>query len=253
MMFRMTRIPPSSTQSPAPAEPVLVLQHMSADGPAYLATWLAARGRRYRVFDAQAGEAFPATMTGYAALAVLGGEMGANDDLPALRQAQALIREAFAAAKPVVGHCLGGQLMARAFGAAVTRASAPEIGWHPLQRAAGPAARAWFGEADGADPVVFQWHYDQFALPSGAERLASSPACPNQAFAIGPHLALQFHVELDAGKLGVWSQSRDPAFVRAQARWPTVQGPEAMRAGAARHLAAQQRLADRLYRRWLPG
>jgi GMP synthase-like glutamine amidotransferase len=233
-------------------KPVLILQHLSFDGPAYLGSWLEREGHRFEVFDSERGDAYPPHIDGYGALAVLGGEMSANDPLPSLRQAEALIAQALAADLPVLGHCLGGQLMAHALGARVHPSPAPEIGWQPMQVVDSPNARAWFGDLD--EPVVYHWHSEAFELPAGAELLASSAACAHQAFALGPHqLAMQFHVELDSAKLAVWAASRDPKFLRQQEEHPTVQSGAAMLAQAERALPAQQRMADRIYRRWLEG
>lgn len=232
-------------------KPVLVLQHLSTDGPGYLATWLREQGIAFDVRDTQAGQAYPEHIDGYRALAVLGGEMSANDELPSLRRAERLILEAMDRDVPVIGHCLGGQLMARALGASVHASPAPEIGWQAIRSASTPVARDWLG--DGNELVVYHWHYEAFDLPEGAEGLASSAACPNQAFAIGRHLAMQFHVELDADKLALWSASSDPDYLALQARCATVQSGPRMRAQAAEALPRQQALAARLYRRWLDG
>jgi GMP synthase (glutamine-hydrolysing) len=233
-------------------KPVLILQHLSFDGPAYLGSWLVREGSRFEVFDSERGDVYPRQIDGYGALAVLGGEMSANDPLPPLRQAEALILQALAADLPVLGHCLGGQLMARALGARVHTSPAPEIGWQTMQVVDSSSARAWFGDAD--EPTVYQWHSEAFELPAGAELLASSAACPHQAFALGPHqLAMQFHVELDSAKLAAWAASRDPRFLRQQREHATVQSGAAMLAQAEKALPAQQRLADRIYRRWLDG
>lgn len=232
------------------AKPVLILQNLTPDGPGYLGRLLAEQGVAFEVFDTEAGHVYPGSIAGYRALALLGGEMSANDDLASLRQAERLILQAFDADVPVIGHCLGGQLIARALGAQVGPSPAPEIGWQRLLVADTPAARAWFGAPD--EHTVFHWHQESFELPRGAELLASSPACRNQAFAIGPHLALQFHVELDAHKLADWSASVEPSFLRLQRRHPTtVQSGNAMREQGTTALPAQQRLAARLYRRWL--
>ena len=229
-------------------KPVLVLQHLSADGPAYLATWLQRHGRPFEVFNSELGQEFPADIRGYGALAVLGGEMSANDPLPSLRAAERLILDAMDADVPVLGHCLGGQLMARALGAAVVDSPSPEIGWHTVQLLPHADTPHWFGDAGEA--VVFQWHYDAFDLPTGARPLARSDACPYQAFSVGPHLAMQFHVELDEAKLAAWTAAHDERFFAAAAV-PTVQSTAAMRASMAPHLEPQQRLADRIYTRWL--
>jgi GMP synthase (glutamine-hydrolysing) len=233
-------------------KPVLILQHLVDDGPAFLGDWLAAEGVTVDLRCTEAGDPFPGTVGQARGLAVMGGAMSANDELPSLRQAERLILEAMDRGIPVIGHCLGGQLMARALGARVGPSSAPEIGWLPITRLDNAAADDWFGPEPL--PRVFQWHYEAFTLPDGAHPLAASPACALQAFALGPHLAMQFHVEQDAAKLARWTQAHEDEYQQAQRDYPaTVQGPVAMLAEAPQRLAAQQRLAGRMYRRWLSG
>lgn len=231
-------------------KPVLVLQHQTQDHPAGLAQWLRGEGLALDLRNQEAGDAYPRSTEGYAGLALLGGEMSANDDLPALRQGEALILDAMSRGVPVIGHCLGGQLMARALGARIGASVAPEIGWQPMHVADDDEARAWFGP--DANATVFHWHYEAFDLPPGARALAGSHACPVQAFSIGRHLAMQFHVEVDDDKLARWSRSTDPHYLSLVAAGePTVQSGDAMRQTAAWALPAQTALAARLYRRWL--
>lgn len=233
-------------------KPVLILQNLSADGPAYLAQWLRREGVAFDLRNVEAGAEAPHDLHAHGALALLGGEMSANDDLPSLRRAESLVRQALERGIPVIGHCLGGQLMARAMGARVVDSPAPEIGWQPLEvldPPDDPEARGWFGEPGPRQ--VFQWHFESFELPPAATRLAGSAACPNQAFAVGPHLAMQFHVEVDAEKLGRWVRDDGERYLHALARHASVQSKAAMVQGTRVHLAAQQALADRLYARWL--
>lgn len=233
-------------------KPVLILQHMRHDGPAYLARWLADRGFAFDLRDASAGAAFPAAMSAHGALAVLGGAMSANDALPFLRDAERLILQAMQAGIPVIGHCLGGQLMARALGARVQASPAPEIGWQPLQVLDDPVAAQWFGPP--TQHHVMHWHYESFDLPQGARWLATSSACPHQAFSIGPHLGMQFHIEIDEAKLQRWLEEGDPAWSEALALHAgSVQDKTTILAHAAQRLHAHQRLADRLYGRWISG
>ncbi len=229
---------------------VLVLQHTLEDGPGYLGQWLDAHGVRWQVCCAEAGEAYPASVRPYRALAVLGGEWSANDERASLRHAEALIREADALGLPVIGHCLGGQLLARAFGGQVQRLPVPEIGWCPIDIADTALARQWFGATHR--PTVYQWHYDNFTtLPVGALPLASSPACAHQAFALGPHLGMQFHIEITPAKIDAWLGHPGPVYPQAIARHPeTVQTPEAMRAATAAHQASSHALADTIYAAW---
>ncbi len=229
-------------------KPILVLQHLPDDGPAFLATWLAAQGHTMDLRHTSAGDAYPERIDGYRALAVLGGEWSANDERPSLRQAEQLIRQAVAQGVPVIGHCLGGQLMARALGGGVGLSPAAERGWHRVEVDAVPAAHDWFG--DEPAHTLFQWHRDAFTLPPGAQRLAHSPQCPNQAFGLGPHLAMQFHVEVDAAKLAAWADEADAGAQGASAE-PTWHDGAQIRLGAARCRAASEAQASRIYARWL--
>lgn len=229
--------------------PVLVLQFMHDDGPGYLGTWASREGVLLEVHNVASGQSFPEHMAGYRALAVLGGAMSANDDLPFLRDAERLILQAIRDDVPVLGHCLGGQLMARALGASVAASPAPEIGWHRMDVFDGPDARRWFGLE--STQQVFQWHYEAFDLPAGATRLATSSACPNQAFAIGPHLGMQFHVEIDEQKIGEWLSVTTSTYAEARARHVTAQEPARIRELSLLWLSAQQSLAERIYSGWL--
>jgi GMP synthase (glutamine-hydrolysing) len=235
---------------PCDAPEVLVLQHLNEDGPGYLGDWLDAQGVRWRVLCTEAGDAYPASVRGCRGLAVLGGAWGANDERPSLRQAEALIREADALGISVIGHCLGGQLMARAFGGRVRTLEAPEIGWLPLQIGRSARAREWLGDAQQA--VVYQWHYDGFTtLPPGAEPIADSPACAHQAFALRQHLAMQFHIEITPRKIADWLAHPGAAYPKALSDHPgTVQSPATQHEATARHQAGSQALADAIYRAW---
>jgi GMP synthase (glutamine-hydrolysing) len=229
---------------------VLVLQHLLDDGPGHLGDWLNAQGVRWRVLCTQAGDAYPESVRGLRGLAVLGGAWSANEDRPSLRQAENLIREADALGIPVIGHCLGGQLMARAFGGRVQTLDTPEIGWLPMRHDGSAAAREWLG--DTPEATVYQWHYDSFTeLPPGAQRIAGSPACPHQAFVLRQHLAMQFHIEITERKVEDWIAVPGDGYGPACKAHPrTVQTPEAMREGNRLHLAASRALAGRIYTRW---
>lgn len=239
----------TSTDFSAPAD-VLVLQHLLEDGPGYLGEWLDAQGIHWHLRCAEAGEAYPASVRGYRGLAVLGGAWSANDDRPTLRQAETLILEADALGIPVIGHCLGGQLMARAFGGRVERLPQPEVGWWPLTRSDTPAAREWLGDAEPA--TVYQWHQDNFVeLPPGAELLASSRTCAHQAFALRHHLAMQFHIEITPAKIQDWMETPGQAYpVNVLLHRDSVQDPASMHAATLKHQAGSEALADRIYRVW---
>lgn len=225
---------------------IAILQNNTDDGPAYLATWLRGRGIAFDVFDCERGDQLPASLVDYAGLAILGGVMSVNDDIPSLRQAEVLIREARAAGKPVIGHCLGGQLIAKALGATVGASPNIEIGWWPMTAADSAAARTWFGDFAGAMPTVIQWHYESFALPEGAALIASSDACTHQAFAIDTLLAMQFHIEIDAAKHALWLSASQRELARLTGE-PFVQTASVMAAQMAARLPESRALADTIY------
>jgi GMP synthase-like glutamine amidotransferase len=229
--------------------PVLILQHQTPERPAYLTTWLDQHGIAHETRNAGRGERFPSSIEPYAALAVMGGGMSANDDLMSNRQAEILILQAVLRGRPVIGHCLGGQLMTRALGGEVTASPQPEIGWQPIQWRTDILTEQWFGRQP--TPRVAQWHYE--AIPPRATLLATSGACENQAWALGPHLAMQFHIEIDADKAREWAADGDDKWADARAQYSTVQSAEEIVAGIEPYLAQHQATADHVYRRWLMG
>jgi GMP synthase-like glutamine amidotransferase len=224
---------------------VLVLQPQLNDGPSYLATWLREAGVAFELCCVEAGHAVPVDASPYAAVAMLGGAMSVNDDLPWLGQAEQLLRSAVALHRPVLGHCLGGQMLAKALGAAVSDNAQPEVGWTAITRHDNALARDWLGEAD--ELTVFQWHTQTFALPAGATWLASNAACAHQAFACGPHLGMQFHTEVDAEKLQRWEADAADTALPHQ---PHVQSREQMHQGTALHLRQSLATAHRIYTHW---
>jgi GMP synthase (glutamine-hydrolysing) len=142
-------------------------------------------------------------------LVLMGGPMSVNDPLPYISRELYLIDQAHRLGLPVLGVCLGAQLIAKAAGARVYRNEVKEIGWFPIQRRAEAAADPLFRHFDDTE-TVFQWHGETFDLPTGAVWLARSPACEHQAFRLGPKTyALQFHIEVTAAMVAEWCRQDD--------------------------------------------
>ncbi len=168
---------------------IACLQHVPFEGPAALADWAAQGGHQLRPVRLYAGEPLY-RIEQTQMLIVLGGPMGVHDtaQCPWLTAEKRAIESALREGKPMLGVCLGAQLIADVLGAAVTRNPEPEIGWFPIQPVAGSLL---------LEPLsVLHWHGDTFSLPAGAQQLATSAACTQQGFAYANHvLAWQCHLE----------------------------------------------------------
>jgi GMP synthase-like glutamine amidotransferase len=230
-------------------KPIAVFRHSLAEGPGHIATYMKRMGRDIKLIAIDHGDAVPADPTLFAGLCFMGGPMSVNDPLPWIPEALSLIRNAVDADVPVIGHCLGGQLMSKALGGTVTANPVKEIGWRNVALS-GPAARNWFGARDGF--LSFHWHGETFSLPDGATHLLSSDACANQAWAIGKHLAMQCHIEMTEAMIREWCVGGLPEITAASEQ-PTVQSPEAMQHDIAARVAALHAVAETTYARWRMG
>ncbi len=178
--------------------------------------------------------------------------MSVNDPLPWIEDICRLIRQAVAAGIPVIGHCLGGQLISKAMGGQITRNPVKEIGWGSAFGESNATGKHWLGDLAGKTGTVFQWHGETFSIPEGATRLFSSSHCANQMFVLGPHLAMQCHVEMTPEMINTWTtQWADE--VAAVAHQASVQKIDDMRAGISECLVPMRQLSDQLYSVWIRG
>ncbi len=190
---------------------VLALRHVAFEDLGLLEPLLTGRGHRIRYAEPARIELTKREILAPDLLVVLGGPIGVYEtvDYPFLTQEIALVAQRLAADQPVLGLCLGCQIMAAALGARVYPAAAKELGWGAvtLTKAgrAGCLQHLAPAPAHPGSSLVLHWHGDTFDLPAGAVHLASSTICPNQAFAWGDRaLALQFHAEVDPPALESW-------------------------------------------------
>jgi GMP synthase-like glutamine amidotransferase len=233
-------------------KPVAIFRHAASEGPGYFATYLDRHGVPWKVIKVDAGEPVPADPGACSGLVFMGGPMSVNDDLPWIAPVLRLIRAAADADIPVLGHCLGGQLMAKALGGAVTRNPVKEIGWGRVDVLRNDAAAAWFGEGLSSFDS-FHWHGETFSIPPGATRILSSPYCENQAFVLGPHLGMQCHVEMTPGLIRTWCEEWQKEVESLARRTSSVQTPAQMTEGVDAKVRALNAIADRLYDRWRAG
>ncbi len=228
-------------------QPLYIFRHVGCEGPGYLGTVLEHRGIPYQMVCIDHGHPVPASLPDCSGLVFMGGPMSVNDDLPWIRQELALIRLARDRDMPVLGHCLGGQLISKALGGNVSRNAVKEIGWLPVYRTNSPQAGQWLAGLP-EEMTLFHWHGETFSIPNGAERILTSDHCANQGFVIGNTLALQCHVELTAPMVDEWSK-----LYAAEITEPTdtVQSRDTMIGDLETRLHEAQQVASVLYNRWL--
>lgn len=230
-------------------KPIAIFRHAPTEGPGHFASFLDARKLSWKLVAVDAGEAVPVSPDAFSGLVFMGGPMSVNDDLPWIPPVLSLIRAAVRVDIPVLGHCLGGQLIAKALGGEVSRNPVKEIGWGRVAVADNPEARHWFGDLTAFE--AFHWHGETFSIPPGATRILESPYCANQAYVLGKHLGMQCHVEMTEAMIREWCEVGAEEI--ATARSPAVQTPEAMIALNGANLPLLNRAAERLYSRWIEG
>lgn len=235
--------------------PVVVLRFSQTEGPGYLGDFLTRHGILWTQLNVDAGDVLPETISGYSGLVLMGGPMSVNDNLPWIAQVLDLIRQAIAKNIPVLGHCLGGQLMSKALGAQINQNPIKEIGWGGVTKVGHNPAPEWLGDLPPSFEV-FQWHGETFSIPEHATRLLESPFCANQAWLLNNrHLALQCHIEMTASMIQAWCDVGAGEIEQASAS-PAVQQPAVMQENMAPRLEQLHNVANTLYGKWiqaLPG
>lgn len=231
-------------------KPIAIFRHSPTEGAGQFALFLNQHAIPWQIIHIDQGEAVPGDAGAFSGLVFMGGPMSVNDDLPWIAPTLALIREAFAKDIPLLGHCLGGQLMSKALGGVVSKNPVKEIGWGKTAVSDNDAAREWFGEIRSFDS--FHWHGETFSLPPGAVHLLSSAHCANQAYAIGKHLAMQCHVEMTEQMIRDWCAAGADELA-ASTGSPAVQSAETMQEQMHDKLSGLHLVATQLYRHWMHG
>jgi GMP synthase (glutamine-hydrolysing) len=186
-------------------------------------------------------------LDGYRGLVILGGPMSVDevDAHPHLETEIGLVRDAIARQMPVLGICLGAQLIAHALGAEVRRGLTKEIGWYEVLPTEEGRRDPLFAHFDSVERI-FQWHGDTFDIPVGAVRLAQSPGCENQAFRYGGNVyGLQFHLEVDEPLIERWL--RVEAHRRELESLKGKIGPDDIRRETVLHIDRARALSDRVF------
>lgn len=230
---------------------ILVLQHVAHEPLGTLHASIRSAGFRIRYVNYGREPQANVDVSRYDGLIVLGGPMGVyeSDQHPHLRREIVLVKQAIAEGKPVLGICLGAQLIAHALGARVAPLPTKEIGWCDVELTSEGREDPMLSELGEGEPI-FQWHGDGFALPDGAVRLASSGACPQQAFRYGERVyGLQFHLEVDAGMVDRWLDL--PAHQQEVRDAHGDAGRDVIRAATQSRIGPSMASGRRVFGRWL--
>ena len=185
---------------------ILIIKHIPIEGPGSIGRFLKDTAWNMQIIDLSLRQHLPDDTAGIEAVIILGGPMNVyeTEKYPFLKKEADFLRKALKGEVPVLGICLGAQLLAKACGAKIVKAGQKEMGWHEV----------YLTEAGRADPLfeglslrlnIFQWHEDTFDIPDGGKLLAESPSCRNQAFRYGRSAyGLQFHVEVTVDMVESW-------------------------------------------------
>lgn len=218
---------------------VLILKNVDNEGPGTIAAFLDDEGIAYSIVEPE--DISRATLGGFDSLVVMGGPMGVYEahDYPHVTAAMALMREALDSRLPVLGICLGAQMLAEILGAkAYPGEKGQEVGWFDITLSADgsgdPAMKAYAG-GSAAPLKVFHFHGDTFDIPAGAARLAGSELYENQAFRYGDNTyGLQFHIEVTAEMVADWMEH--------------IPGGAGVSADSARYISGFDAAARRFYK-----
>jgi GMP synthase (glutamine-hydrolysing) len=227
---------------------ILVFQHVASEPLGHLDRLLRESGVRIRYVNFGREPHAAPDVRRYDGLVVLGGPMNVDqaDHLPHLRMEMESIRTVVGAGKPMLGICLGAQLLAAAEGGRVHANEVPEIGWYRLHTLAAARDDRLFRHLEHHVQYVFQWHAYTFALPPGAVPLAWTRNCRNQAYRLGDCAwGLQFHLEADEALIGRWLAS-ESGRAEIGRHW-SPRRVATIRAATRRYLPHAQPLSDRVF------
>jgi GMP synthase (glutamine-hydrolysing) len=193
---------------------ILIIKQVEQEGPGLIEELFAAHSWGIKTIELSRNEKLPADFDGTGALVVLGGPMNVYEEkeYPFLKGEELLIRKALIEEVPLLGICLGAQLLAKTCGARVRKAQEKEVGWYTVKKTEeGKKDQLFSGSSD--QMRVFQWHEDTFDLPEGAVLLAEGKGCRNQAFRVGQSAyGFQFHVEVTEEMVQRWFQSEEKSI-----------------------------------------
>jgi GMP synthase-like glutamine amidotransferase len=230
-------------------KPVRIFRHVACEGPGYLGTFLDRHNIPYDIICIDEGIMIPKDLQNISGLIFMGGSMNVTDPLVWVREEKELIRKAIEKNIPVMGICLGAQLMSTALGGKITHGPGMEIGWHALQADIENINSEWLKDL-AEEFIPFHWHADTFSIPAGAIALLHSKCRINQAFVIKNSIAMQFHLEMTTDMVEEWVRLYKSDLIPG---YPCIQNSDEIVSNLEKRIDSLHRCADIIYQRWIKG
>jgi GMP synthase-like glutamine amidotransferase len=226
-------------------KPIAIFQHDITQGPGFLLEFLDKHTLPWECIRPTLGDSIPTLARDFSGLVFLGSPHSVNDSFDWIETEGRLMASALANDVPVLGHCFGGQLLAKVLGARVYRNPCPQIGWAPVHLTTPAQRRFGIGERF----TSFHWHYESFTTPRGATRLFYGEHSLNKGFAFGHHLGLQCHLEVTEAIIRAWCAEGAEELRRH--RDVCVQTSAGILQNLPLRLEVLHRVARRIYSQWL--
>lgn len=226
----------------------LVLQHLDIEPPALIGDLLREAGHHLHTVHVDAGDTLPANTDHLHGIIIMGGPQSANDThLSYIRGELLWLEKRIGEGVPMLGICLGAQLMAKATGGTIMPSPVRELGWSPIYPTNAASSDLLFSSLPATGLTVFQWHGETFTLPDHATLLATHPGVPAQAFSLGAaQYGLQFHIEVDASIIDTWV-----AAGSSERNYLGSEGVLTLHHGTSQYLSSMQQYARQMIKRWL--
>lgn len=224
----------------------LVIQHLDIEPPALIANTLSEAGHHISSVHLDRGEQLPSDLSGINGVIIMGGPQSANDETDYIRNEIAWVKQALHEEAPMLGVCLGAQIMAKAAGAAVFASPVRELGWHPVYHTVETEGDPLFSHLpDGLG--VFQWHGETFSLTDDMTLVATHPDVPAQAFRLGrAQYGLQFHVEVTEAMIESWI-----AHGESERNELGIEGIRLLHKDSSLYLETMQHYCTRMVSSWI--
>ncbi|MFT5131923.1 MAG: GMP synthase-like glutamine amidotransferase [Gammaproteobacteria bacterium] len=229
-------------------KPILIFEHINTSKAGLFEAFLKLRSLPYQILYPNNGDEIPdpSDLSSFSGLCFLGGIESVTQPSQAMLREITLIKAAKKTGQPVIGHCLGGQLISKALGGEVTQHSLVEFGWSTLYPETNQIASQWLGNSS-ENLKAMQWHSDTFTIPKGATKILGGDFCTNQAFVYEKMLAMQFHVEIELDMIKHWASE---LHEKHPAPGDGVQTSEEILKLSVDNYELSRKLAKQLYSLW---